>query len=162
MNADTIWAGIHTFCITVFTPSFTYLRNNFPLIYVSGPTPVDVPSSQCNMTFVGPQSSYSGNQLIPVLLSVQMRYSTVCHTDAAMILNGTDWCALQIHQQTFCWNEVECEMENKTVFSVKVEGSNYTSNVSMNLQDDTGIWIEVAMMISFKRNILQLHGNGIT
>ena len=38
-------------------------------------------------------------------------------------------------------SDVRCEMENETGFSVEIEGSNYISNVTVTLQENTGIRI---------------------
>lgn len=90
----------YLFILLIYLPSYMY---QVPRALLLMPPHGNATRDLWKCSFRGQQSSYSGSQWIKVPLSVQMKYSTVCHTGAAVIIQGTHQCALQILPLVFCW-----------------------------------------------------------
>ena len=109
-----------------------------------GPMPVDTPMPECNTTF---QAVVLENYTIqlqwdPVRANLPECPPNLQYCVSYRCCSDMSWQMTTCTTNTaikFQLNKKQCENENKAVYSVKVEGSNYHRYMTMNLENYTGM-----------------------
>ena len=104
----------------------------------------DLPSPECNTTFVAAVIESPSIQLQwdPVNTSDSWCQDNVTYCVSYRCCNDANWKQTSCTQHTsikFQVNLEGCEVENQAVFSVQVEGSECIDNLTVNLDNNTGI-----------------------
>ena len=113
------------------------------LLLCLGSMPVGPPVPECNTTF---QAVLLENHIIqlqwdPVRTNLS-ECPDIVYCVSYRCCSDMSWQFTRCTTNTtikFQLSKEQCEIENQAVFSVQVEGSNYLSNMTVNLENSTGV-----------------------